>query len=489
MQKRKNEINYMTSSYSVRKIPYSRIETQNDIQSDKDSDKVKIIELCNVIDEWEKELLFSENGFFSLKGKNVRNKSKEFTEELEKFINTKISEIQFSLPDSKKAAYEIRNLKINNIKEQMDRHEAKELFEWETEVYENAINSNIQKAQLYKSDINVIKKCFNNAVSILNLMSEKEHWSEKIFKSKKDKFISDFYYSIIKAFLDERNINFALFYAKYKDFLYKEQKDELDKIIDNSKRSITAYNWAKEISSYNLDEKEKDKEIKALNDSDLEKDVRTFLEISKKAEKNQTEQKNNADEEKSWNDILSLLDTEPDKAYLYIDFSQKPEVAASQKDYIQKILKEGYIETDKSEYIKLLKEIIAKPLSFKLKSLLKYKNLLSESDFNFFSNLQKEDDEDLKSFCLDCSYIMNRLKNINDSGELYDFFTLYNHSLKVFKKTNSKEADLEKKNQIIEALLERRGNTNEKKVSEDKGKELDKNDGIINKTRKYIQRK
>ena len=83
--------NVLTSSFSLRKIPISQNENVLDVENSKYLDKVKILELCNLIDEWEKELLFSDGGFFSLKGKEVKDKSDEFIKELEKFINSKIS--------------------------------------------------------------------------------------------------------------------------------------------------------------------------------------------------------------------------------------------------------------------------------------------------------------------------------------------------------------------------------------------------------------
>ena len=61
-------------SFSLRKIE----NPQNDFNEDFSLDKVKILNFSNSIDKWEQELLFSENGFYSLKGKDVENKVKEF---------------------------------------------------------------------------------------------------------------------------------------------------------------------------------------------------------------------------------------------------------------------------------------------------------------------------------------------------------------------------------------------------------------------------
>ena len=79
--------------FSIRKIPVTESEIQQEALSDNHIDKIKILELSNIIDKWEQELLFSENGFFSLKGKTVEGKINEFVAELDGFIDSKIQEI------------------------------------------------------------------------------------------------------------------------------------------------------------------------------------------------------------------------------------------------------------------------------------------------------------------------------------------------------------------------------------------------------------
>ena len=104
----------MTESYSVRKIPIISKENGNSFVGES-IDKIKILEISNFIDEWEKELLFSENGFYSLAGKKVENKTKEFIEELEQIVSAKIFNETFSSKTSREIIYEIKNKKINVI--------------------------------------------------------------------------------------------------------------------------------------------------------------------------------------------------------------------------------------------------------------------------------------------------------------------------------------------------------------------------------------
>ena len=92
----------LTSSFSMRKIPFVEKETQIVDVTDEYVDKIKILELSSSIDEWEREILFSENGFYSLKGRDIDKKLKEFINELEKFINNKISLMNFSNEETRK---------------------------------------------------------------------------------------------------------------------------------------------------------------------------------------------------------------------------------------------------------------------------------------------------------------------------------------------------------------------------------------------------
>ena len=62
-------------SFSLRKIDVS---SEDVLDNDFSLDKVKILDFSNSIDKWEQELLFSQKGFYSLKGKAVENKTKEY---------------------------------------------------------------------------------------------------------------------------------------------------------------------------------------------------------------------------------------------------------------------------------------------------------------------------------------------------------------------------------------------------------------------------
>lgn len=466
------------SEYSVRKIPVVKQKVMDDsnIEDLKYLDKIKILELANIIDEWEKELLFSNNGFFSLKGKNIENKSKEFISELEKLINSKISSLSLSNSSSQAAVEELKRLKISDIFKQMQQYERQELSNWQIDVYTKNINLSIEKAVLYKNDKEVINSCFKKALSVLDLVSEKENWSEKVLKARKDNFISDFYSALINAFIEEKDIRFVAYFEKYKDVLSEEKQKEFELIIDEMKTNIISYNWAKELFSYNLDNEEQEKEIKKLNDEKLEIAVRKNLKIltANKEKFENLEKKEKI--QKNWNKLEQFLKEEPLNALLNIDLTQEKSMIKTQVDYINKMVKDEYLVTDKSKFICLLKESFDDFQSFKNKDLSENKNNLSLVDYTFFQELQKKSDFDFVTFKSDISYLLKKLEEqkVKKDVDKYDCLIVLNNILKV-----DKEIDLDKKNKIIEALSVRYAS-----CCNCQNKEKNKDDSIINKTGK-----
>lgn len=450
--------NVLTSSFSLRKIPISQNENVLDVENSKYLDKVKILELCNLIDEWEKELLFSDGGFFSLKGKEVKDKSDEFIKELEKFINSKISVMSFYFDESKEAVQKIKQIKIENIQNKMIKYESKELYDWEISVYNNAINLSMQKALLYKEDIQQIEKFLKQGLSIIKLMSDREKWNNKILKSKKEKYLSEFYYSIIKSFLDDKDIRFFQYYEKYKNILDDEKKQELEKSIIETKDNIIAYNWAKEIFYYNWNDEKINKEINELKDENLEKLVKSYIEVLKKTEEEENDKSKKELVEKNWENIISLANKEPDKALLYIDLTQDRNVIEAQKKYINQFVKNGFIKTDKEKYIQILKKMINDFESFISMQLDEYRYLLSEKDYDFFQELQKETSYEKQiKIISDYKFLLSELElnNIKKADQIYEFILLFQESLNEYKILNSKDADIEKKNKIIETITQR----------------------------------
>ena len=444
-------------SFSIRKIPVTESEIQQEALSDNHIDKIKILELSNIIDKWEQELLFSENGFFSLKGKKVEGKINEFITELDSFIDSKIQEITFINNSSKELAKKIKIEKIESIKRKMKAYEQTELKNWETEVYEEAIKSSISRAVLYKSDANIIESSFQNGLSVLKLMSENEDWSSKILKYREEKYKSEFYSSLIDSFIKDKNPKANFYFGKYKNILNLEDTEKFEKSIKELKNNVIAYNWAKELYSYNMAKSEQEKEIKTIKDKEIEKKVRGYLNDFSLSEKKQEEEELKEKNIKNWKEIIEITETDINKAFLYIDFSGKPEDVKSKKDYINLIKKQDFISTDKKQFISLLSEYFESFEKFKTKDISNYQSCFSKEDYELFSYLQKMDNNEFFKLNFDYKYVINEIEKlkINKEEDKYSLLKMLLIFKQKYKETNKKEPDIETVNKLITSVLER----------------------------------
>ena len=235
----------------MRKIPVVR-DKEVFVDEETSFDKIKILELSNAIDKWEEELLLSEGGFFSLKGKSVQGKTKEFYKDLNEFISRKISELKLNEIISQRIALDIKRKKLEVIKNKMQLYENEPLKTWELSVFEEALDCAIRKAVFYKNNSEMIQLSKNNAFEILKLMAEKEGWNEKTFKQKKVQFEEQFYLSLINAFTVERDIKAEIFFEKVKEKISLNEREKLEDSLKKLKQQIIAFNFSKELFSYKL---------------------------------------------------------------------------------------------------------------------------------------------------------------------------------------------------------------------------------------------
>ena len=446
----------MTDSFSMRKIPVNQ-NIVDDADEANNSDNVKILELSNNIDLWEKEILFSDKGFFSLKGKETENKTKEFICELENFINSQINSIQLQNIISQEKLLEIKKNKINAVKSRMEIYEKSQLEEWERQVYDKSLNLALDRAVLYKNNPEVISSSYNNALIILSLMARKEQWDAKTILAKKEEFESDFYFSLINAFMADKDINASIYFNEYKDKLNIKDKDKLERSIEQLKNYIIAYNWAKELFSYNLSDDENEKELKSVKDKNIETLIRKFLsdfKSDKEKTKNEEEKKKN---ETNWQLIKQILSDEPDKAVLYIDYTLSNESIKNKKEYIKKIQKNGFIQTDEGKFIDTIKEIYTDYENFLKKDTSDLYNFLSEEDFKIIQELKNQTSDKYNFFVSDYNYIENFLKenSVNSEKEIYNLIKFIMSAKNSYTANNKREPDIESRKKIIDFALER----------------------------------
>ncbi len=441
-------------SYSLNKLPQNHNADNDDSLDKQYSDKVKLLEFSNLIDKWEQELLFSENGLFSIKGKEAEIKSKNFIDELKNFADSKIAEMNFSSPETKNAASVIKKMKIDNISFEINKYVSQQIKQWQINTFSDALDSAKNKALLYKNNPQLIQKSLKNAMLVLDMMAEAENWTPKTLKQKKDTFCSDFFKLIIDDFIHNKDASCAVYFEKYKKYLIIDDLDSYEKQICKLKNTVIAFNWAKELFSYNLSESENEKEIARLHDVELEGFVRNFLKSFKKQKNIQDELKNNADIEASWKKIIDTLNDEPEKAVLFIDDSQKESFKKSQKNYIDKFINDGFIKTDFKEFIKLFDLLLDDFISFKDKNIYDLKHLLSDEDFDLFLKFKKFNSDNYISFKSDFSFIKQQVKksNIKSDESVYYIYKMF--ILESDKKQNAQQNfNIEAKNKLIQEII------------------------------------
>ncbi len=441
-------------TYSLRKIPTVDVVIPNE---EENNDKIKILELINVIDEWEKTVLFAQNGFFSIKGKQIENKTKEFLKELDDFISFQISQYHFVDSASKLLVSEMKKNKLKSIEEQMINYEKSQLKAWEIEVYENSIKSCIQRAVLYKNVQNIVSLSFNQALEILDLMSKREKWSKKTYEAKKEIFESDFYFELINAFILDKDVKAAAYFKRHKDKILDEKREQIENSIEVFKNNVIAFNWAKELFSYNLPDEKNQAEINEIKDKELENLVKHYLADFKLEEKRTKEFQQKETNENNWKEIISKLSSEPDKAELFIDYTLDDESIKAKKLYIKLMRKNGYIKSDKNEFLSLLEECILDFEKFKKKDISNFHKCLSQEDYDLLEKIKKYASQEYSFFVSDYSYISKQLEKfgIKEKEEIYDFMKFIFASKDNYVSNKKEEPDIETRNKLIKSAIER----------------------------------
>ena len=441
------------NSFSLRKIEGFNDDSIEDFSLD----KVKILDFSNSIDKWEQELLFSKEGFYSYKGKDVENKTKEFFKELKTFVDLKISEMKLKGSQALDIVLDIKDKKLNVIFEQMQKYEREQLSLWEMQVFEEGIQSAINRALLYKDKEQIIIASLNNGISILKAMAEKEGWNNKTLSSKIQLFQSEFFENLINAYIENKDLKAVVLFEKYQDKLDEKDREILQESLNLFKNKIIAYNWAKELFSYNLSEEENTKEINEIKDVEIKTFVQSlmkeFQEEKKKLEEKLKQDKN----EENWLQIISALETEPDKAFLYIDISDDKKHQKSKENYIKMILKKGDIETDKKKFLELLNEIYTDFSTFKEKDLSDCREVLSKEDFEKIISFQKMSVEEYNFYSSDYKFLEEKFKEngINKDEDIYSFVQLLFSLKNEYCSKNKVEPDFEAREKLMHLALSR----------------------------------
>lgn len=470
--------NYFIKNYgagfSLRKIPSSKSEAAAETITDKDIDKIKILEISYYADKWEQEILFSNNGFYSLKGIEASEKLQEYLEELNKFITSEINSVKFTSAGSRAAAAEIKQAKIKAVRAQMELYVLKELNNLQSETYEKALASCITRAVLYKSSPEAIASAYKNGLQILDAVSEKEEWNKKLCGYKKKQFLSDFHTAVINALIKAEDIAAYQYFNKYKDLFAEKDREKLEKKVNSLRVNITAYNWAAEVFSYRLDAAAYEKELAQIEDEDIKKAAGGYYRARMQSEKRRKALEEKVSNTSEWQEIIAAAEKDIEKAPLYIDYSSKPESIKRKNEYIRQIREAGAVQTDAAEFIKLAALVFKNFQVFKELDIQDYRGCLSKYDFEIFEKIQGFSEADFKKLEFDYKYAQKLLEKsaVKTDEDKYNACVMYFISISEYKEINKKEPDLEARMKIINMLLpeERKNEHNNNQEKEVKNK-------------------
>jgi hypothetical protein len=457
--------NKKNGSFLMQKFLPETVTDENFKENSRQADKFLILEISNFIDSWEQELLFGENGFFSLKGKEVQNKTKEFIAELNKLINSKINEIKFEDETSKILVNKIKNNKINAISLKMQKYEQSELYNLQLSVCDEALNSAVTRAVLYKNDEETVITSLKNGLSVLAFIAEKENWSNKTYKKKENSFKSKFYNSLINAYIKDKDINAYRYFEKYKDSLLPDDSEKINKSIDLLKTEIIAYNWSKEVFSYNLSEEEQNKELSKIKDKEVKKRAEALLKDFALAEKQRKEQKEKEDNEKNWQEVINTVNNNINDASLSVDYTLKENHISSVKAYIRQIKTKGYVITDVKKFVSLFKDFIEDFENYKKKDISSFRAYLSEEDFEIFKGFLILKNSEYFLLRADYKYVLSEIKEKLKEEDIYELIKQFLLACGEYKTEKNKKPDLQERRKIADVILAQFAN---KKEGEDK---------------------
>ncbi len=456
--------NNLNSNFALRKIPvFTNKSATYDLNDDK-IDKIKILELSAEIDKWEQEILFASNGFYSLKGTEPSEKEKDYISELKRFIEAKISDTSFSVPSSKKLAHYLKQNKISAVKTLMDLYSQNQLNDWVLSVCEDALNTTIQKAVLYKNNPLVVNSAYINGLKILEIIAQKENWNKKLSVYKKKQFISDFYLALIQSFIQDKDITAYQYFDKYKNVIDEIEINKIEKNVNELRINIIAYNWASEVFSYNLEDTDFDKELNNIKDSDIKIAAKQFYSDLKKTQNRKkilTEKEKNIN---NWKEIIDISVNDIDRAALYIDYSLNKDSINSKKSYIKQLRESGCVKSDINLFLKVFDEIFSDFHSFKDKDISDYRCFLSDEDFQIIYNIQKYNFKEFEKIVFDRKYLERILheSDIKNPQDKYEFIKLYFISTAEYKENKNENPNSEIRQKIIDAIFSRLNKKNKK---------------------------
>ncbi len=423
----------------------------SNVESERSSlfDLSKILEISNFIDDWEKNVLFSSGGFYTLKGKSALGKTEELLEVLKNDLEKILTETTFESRSSTKKAEGIIRVKISKIKAKMLEYEESEKKNWELETVENAVEYSKIKAKEYKNYPDMLEVCYMNGLSAIGIKSELSELSKEGTNNLINRFNSDFFEDIVWSFIDDNSESAKTFYDKNKKYISEEKRNLLEPSLLFLENKLLAFKKAKEFFEDNPSDAEK--KISALKGDEVRKYTKLYFEGFINSKNNLLKEKKEELNIKIWENIDKLLKENSDLALFEVDLNGSEKSADSQINYIKTMIKNGKIETDNKKFFELFKLAFEDKSKFDAENLHDYKHCLDSIDFEYFMNFKKSLNQEQYLF-LKNEYSLIKQYFTKDENYNVLFIKTLNLEKRIWEKNNSKQISFVQAAQLIESV-------------------------------------
>ena len=422
----------------------------NNIQmTEENTDLVKILELSNFIDEWEQTVLFSQDGFYTLKGKDVQGKTEELLEILKKDTEKVLEELNIKTSLSQHKAEKIRKAKIKTIEEKMVQYEQEEKFNYEIETVKQTIEASKNKAAAYKTFPEVVEKCYLNALSAISLKAGLEESSKTQVNEEIEKFNSEFFENIVWSFISENSDNAQKFYTQNRHYILKERQEIIEKSLGQMINKKTAFEKAKELIFKNSEKSKSLEAISKIKDEEIKKYTKLYFEGLFNSKENLRREEKAKLNDKIWKNIDKSLKENSDLALSYVDLNQEEEAINAQINYIKTMIKNGKIQTDNKKFFELFRCAFEEPQKYSEMNLNNSRHQLSKEDFEYLKDLQNNPTEH------NSEYFELKQKFEKDDDFNAQLIKTYISERKIEEKNTGKQTSLSRTAELVESIAVR----------------------------------
>jgi DNA-binding Lrp family transcriptional regulator len=356
-------------------------------QADYEYDRYKktaILEAENMLNQWENQNLYGEQGALNRKGSNAFGVDEEYSKKYSEDIQTFRSNLRGE--DVIQAFDNLSQSRYNNVNRQLKRHSFTEKDKYFADSMKAAVDSSLMRAENNAFDDGVVGDSINSAISAYSIWAESQGKPREEIKVRTAQLKDEGFTKAISARLDSDPMGAKAFFDKVKGQMSGGSVAKISKALEVGTTRATSQANADAIVNANMGEGLDTwlKEARAIKDPKV-RDETVMRVKTRWSEKEQIDKiKSNKDKADAWSIVVNGKNTEGISNNLWNSLD-----AETQKEMQSYADKNGEIETDLVTYADLRGKALSNPKEFADENLSKYLNKLDERDFRAFVELQQ----------------------------------------------------------------------------------------------------